>query len=109
MNLNALMPLMKRRQDGGLGFECFRADPALTGLSWPDDALRDFLYEHGDHGPFVDDYGHLDLSTITWTLDDRGLPHHADRQERSRTDRALRTAPGALGHGATPTSRPALE
>ncbi|MEU8741953.1 hypothetical protein ACFYPK_33125 [Streptomyces halstedii] len=69
MNLNDLMPLMKRRQDGGLGFERFRTDPALTGLSWPDDVLRDFLYEHGDHGPFVDDYGHLDLSTITWTLE----------------------------------------
>ncbi|MGW7276622.1 hypothetical protein ACWGH5_39780 [Streptomyces sp. NPDC054864] len=31
--------------------------------------LRDLLFEHGDHGPFVDDYGHLDLSAITWTLE----------------------------------------
>ncbi|MFC7869455.1 hypothetical protein ACFU5B_37375 [Streptomyces murinus] len=69
MNLNDLTPLMKRRQDGGFGFERFRADPALTGLLWPDDVLRDFLFEHGDYGPFVADYGHVDLSTITWTLE----------------------------------------
>ncbi|MEV2257020.1 hypothetical protein AB0I94_41895 [Streptomyces sp. NPDC050147] len=69
MNLYGLGPLMERRQDGGLSFERFRADPALAGLRWPDAVLRDFLFEHGDHGPFVDDYGHLDLSAITWTLE----------------------------------------
>ncbi|GGP93376.1 hypothetical protein GCM10010278_84250 [Streptomyces melanogenes] len=62
---------MRRRQDGGLSFEFerFRADPALAGLQWPDDVLRDFLFDHGDHGPFVDDYGHLHLSAVTWTLE----------------------------------------
>ncbi|MFF2167629.1 hypothetical protein ACFVWP_44300 [Streptomyces sp. NPDC058175] len=69
MNLNDLSSLMERRQDGGLSFERFRADPVLAGLQWPDDVLRDFLFEHGDHSPFVDDYGHLDLSAITWTLE----------------------------------------
>ncbi|MFE6888023.1 hypothetical protein [Streptomyces sp. NPDC057694] len=66
MNLNDLSSLMERRQDGGLSFERFRADPALAALQWPDDVLRDFLF---DHGPFVDDYADLDLSTITWTLE----------------------------------------
>ncbi|MEU4655007.1 hypothetical protein AB0G32_13900 [Streptomyces sp. NPDC023723] len=68
MNLNDLSSLMERRQDGGRSFELFRTDPALANLRWPDDVLRDFLFEHGDHGPFVDDYGHLELSAITWTL-----------------------------------------
>ncbi|MGW2182917.1 hypothetical protein ACWCXX_33580 [Streptomyces sp. NPDC001732] len=31
--------------------------------------LQDFLFEHGDYGPFVADYGYLDLSAITWTLE----------------------------------------
>uniref|UniRef100_UPI000516332D hypothetical protein n=1 Tax=Streptomyces sp. CNS654 TaxID=1506995 RepID=UPI000516332D len=69
MNLNDLSSLMERRQDGGRSFECFRTDPALANLRWPDDVLRDFLFDHGDHGPFVDDYSHLELSAITWTLE----------------------------------------
>ncbi|MFE8965062.1 hypothetical protein [Streptomyces iakyrus] len=69
MNLNDLGPLMVRRQDGRLSFDRFRADPALAAVEWPDDVLQDFLFEHGDHGPFVDDYGHLDLSAVTWTLE----------------------------------------
>ncbi|MCF2131077.1 hypothetical protein L1I79_32330 [Strepomyces sp. STD 3.1] len=69
MNLNDLGPLMVRRQDGGLDLDRFRTDPILAALQWPDDVLRDFLFEHGDHGPFVADYGHLDLSAITWTLE----------------------------------------
>ncbi|MFE1408347.1 hypothetical protein ACFW5D_33020 [Streptomyces sp. NPDC058770] len=55
MKLNDLGPLMARRQDGGLSFERFRADPALAALQWPNDVLRDFLFDHGDNGHFVDD------------------------------------------------------
>ncbi|MEU3290479.1 hypothetical protein [Streptomyces longwoodensis] len=69
MNLNDLRPLMERRQDGGLSFERFCTDPALAHLQWPDDVLRDFLFDHGDHGPSVDDYADFDLSAITWTLE----------------------------------------
>ncbi|MFF2314621.1 hypothetical protein ACFVVJ_31410 [Streptomyces albidoflavus] len=69
MNLNDLSSLMERRQDGGLSFERFRSEPALTALRWPDDVLGDFLFDHGDNGPFVDDYGALDLTAITWTLE----------------------------------------
>jgi hypothetical protein len=69
MNLIDISSLMERRQDGRLSFERVRAAPALAALQWPDDVLRDFICEHGDHGPFADDYGHLDLSAITWTLE----------------------------------------
>ncbi|MEV5898424.1 hypothetical protein [Streptomyces sp. NPDC052127] len=69
MRLNDLGPLMVRRQDGRLSFDRFRADPALAAVQWPDAVLRDFLFDHGDYGPFVDDYGHLDLSAVTWTLE----------------------------------------
>jgi hypothetical protein len=69
MQLSDLSPLMARRQDGGLSFAHFRADPALVSLQWPDDVLEQLLFDHGDHGPFVDDYGHLELSAIAWTLE----------------------------------------
>lgn len=69
MKLNDLGPLMVRRRDGGLSFDRFRADPALAALPWPDDVLRDFLFDHGDNGHFVDDYGDVDLCDITWQLE----------------------------------------
>ncbi|MEW2426057.1 hypothetical protein AB0911_36675 [Streptomyces nigra] len=69
MKLNDLGPLMARRQDGVLSFERFRADPALAALQWPNDVLRDFLFDHGDNGHFVDDYGDIDLRAVTWTLE----------------------------------------
>ncbi|MGA5566618.1 hypothetical protein ACPCUV_36375 [Streptomyces platensis] len=71
MKLNDLSPLMARRRDGGLSFDFdrFRADPGVAALQWPDDVLRDFLFDHGDNGHFVDDYGDVDLCAITWKLE----------------------------------------
>jgi hypothetical protein len=71
MQLSDLGPLMARRRDGRLSFDFdhFRADPALAALQWPDDVLRDFLFDHGDNGHFVDDYGGVDLCAITWKLE----------------------------------------
>lgn len=69
MKLNDLGPLMARRQDGGLSFDRFRSDPALAALHWPDDVLEQFLFEHGDNGAFVHDYGTIDLRHITWQLE----------------------------------------
>ncbi|MGN5631035.1 hypothetical protein [Streptomyces sp. AC154] len=69
MKLNDLGPLVARRQDSGLSFERFRAAPALADLQWPNDVLRDFLFDHGDNGHFVDDYGDVDLCAITWKLE----------------------------------------
>ncbi|WP_331745382.1 hypothetical protein OG245_37645 (plasmid) [Streptomyces sp. NBC_01116] len=69
MKLNDLGPLMARRQDGRLSFDRFRSDPALAALHWPDDVLEQFLFEHGDNGAFVHDYGTIDLRHITWQLE----------------------------------------
>ncbi|WP_234336429.1 hypothetical protein [Streptomyces sp. NRRL S-920] len=69
MKLTDLGPLMVRRQDGGLTFERFRADSAVAPLQWPDDVLKDFLFDHGDNGAFVDDYGDIDLCAINWQLE----------------------------------------
>lgn len=69
MKLSDLSPLMARRQDGGLSFARFRADPALVALQWPDDVLEQFLFDHGDNAAFVRDYGGIDLREVRWRLE----------------------------------------
>lgn len=70
MKLTDLRDLMRRRRAGlGLSFDAFRADLMIASLQWPADVVEQFLYDHGDHGPFHRDYGHVDLTTIVWTLE----------------------------------------
>ncbi|MFJ9893451.1 hypothetical protein ACIQPR_08965 [Streptomyces sp. NPDC091280] len=69
MKLADLSSLMARREDGGLSFDRFRVDPVLALLQWPDDVLEQFLFDHGDNGAFVRDYGGIDLRKITWRLE----------------------------------------
>ncbi|MGC0387628.1 hypothetical protein [Streptomyces sp. SAI-129] len=69
MKLADLAPLMERRQDGGMSFDCFRNDPALLPLRWPDDVLEQVLFDHGDNPSSVYDYGAVDLREIIWRLE----------------------------------------
>lgn len=71
MKLAELSPLMARRRGGGLNFTFgdFRADPALAPLCWPDDAIEQFLYDHGDNPDFARDYRDIALEGIAWSLD----------------------------------------
>ncbi|MCX5136465.1 hypothetical protein OOK06_30815 [Streptomyces sp. NBC_00340] len=69
MKLSDLSPLIARREDGGLSFGRFRADPALASLQWPDDVLEQFLFDHGDNSAFVYDYGGIDLAGVGWSLE----------------------------------------
>ncbi|MFD3662642.1 hypothetical protein ACFWVF_18890 [Streptomyces sp. NPDC058659] len=72
MKLADLQGLMRRRRaDYGLGlnFDAFHADAMIASLQWPADVVEQFLYDHGDHGPFQRDYGNVDLTTIVWTLE----------------------------------------
>ncbi|MEU8759603.1 hypothetical protein [Streptomyces sp. NPDC048659] len=70
MKLTDLRDMMRRRRAGlGLSFDAFRADLMIASLQWPADVVEQFLYDHGDHGPFHRDYGHVDLTTIVWTLE----------------------------------------
>ncbi|GAA2534522.1 hypothetical protein [Winogradskya humida] len=46
----------------------FAALPEIEQLAWPDDVVKQWLYDHGRHLEFLDDYGSLDLSQIRWTL-----------------------------------------
>jgi hypothetical protein len=80
MKLSDLGPLMARRDDGGLSYDRFRVDPAPALLQWPDDVLKQFLFDHGDNAAFLYDYDGIDLSEITWRLetipapDFKGMP-----------------------------------
>ena len=61
--------MARRREDVGLSFDRFRVDPALATLQWPDDVLEQFLFDHGDNGAFLYDYGGIELSEISWRLE----------------------------------------
>ncbi|MFF8717179.1 hypothetical protein ACF07T_37990 [Streptomyces sp. NPDC015184] len=72
MKLADLRELMcRRRANSGLGLssDAFRVDPVIASLRWPADVVEQFLYDHGDHGPFQRAYGNVDLAAIVWTLE----------------------------------------
>lgn len=54
-----------RELDGG-GLSEFLRAPSVQGLGWPDDVAEQWLYDHPEHVPFLNDYGHLDLTTLRW-------------------------------------------
>ncbi|MFG2058499.1 hypothetical protein ACGFI9_31190 [Micromonospora sp. NPDC048930] len=43
---------------------------AIANLRWPDDVVRQWLYDHGGHLEFLRDYEDLDLERIRWSLED---------------------------------------
>ena len=60
------LPPADRDQD----LPVFLALPAIRRLAWPDEVVQQWLYDHGRHLEFLDDYANLDLSLIQWTLKD---------------------------------------
>lgn len=43
---------------------------AIADLRWPDEVVRQWLYDHGRHLEFLRDYEDLDLERIRWKLED---------------------------------------
>ncbi|MFG1653219.1 hypothetical protein ACGFIE_25150 [Micromonospora sp. NPDC049275] len=56
--------------DRDQGISVFATLPAIARLDWPGEVVEQWLYDHGRHLEFLDDYGSLDLSRIRWTLKD---------------------------------------
>ncbi|MDJ0336583.1 hypothetical protein QMG83_15245 [Salinibacterium sp. G-O1] len=56
--------------DRGGSLAEFIALPSIARLGWPDAVVEDWLFDHGAHEAFQVDYRDLDLSAITWTLED---------------------------------------
>ncbi len=47
----------------------FRTADRVLDLGWPDDVAEQWLYDHSDKEPFLQDYGDVDLSRIHWDLE----------------------------------------
>jgi len=56
------------RESGG-GFRAFRRADRVLDLRWPADVSEQWLYDHSNNGPFLQDYGDVDLSQIHWGLE----------------------------------------
>lgn len=61
--------LSRRARESRFGFAEFRNYPEVATLSWPDDVLEQWLYDHGSNDSFRNDYGDLDLRMIRWDVE----------------------------------------
>jgi hypothetical protein len=52
-----------------VGFAAFQRADAVRALGWPADVVEQWLYDHSDNGPFLHDYGTIDLSQLRWGLE----------------------------------------
>jgi hypothetical protein len=48
----------------------FRHSAEALAINWPDEVLRQFVFDHGRLTEFEEQYGHLDLSKLCWQLRD---------------------------------------
>ncbi len=57
-------------REEGAELETFLADKLVRDLDWPDSVVEQFLFDHGNKPVFVEQYGHLELERVGWTLDE---------------------------------------
>jgi hypothetical protein len=69
MYLADFTALAEASRESGRGFTAFRTTDRVLGLGWPDDVAEQWLYDHSDKQPFLQDYGDVDLSRIRWDLE----------------------------------------
>jgi hypothetical protein len=55
--------------DRDAGSDAFRRLPQIERLDWPEGVVEQWLYDHGHHSAFLDDYGNVDLDEVQWTLE----------------------------------------
>jgi len=68
MRLIDLQGIAELHREHGNGFDGYKVESVPASLNWPDDVLEQWLYDHLDH--FLTDYGHIDLDSISWNLED---------------------------------------
>ncbi|MFD6397645.1 hypothetical protein [Nocardia sp. NPDC060249] len=73
MKLYDLLKIPRSGNDLVATLEEFLADPRVAQLQWPRDVVDQWLWEHGNHPEFLDDYGSLALEAVHWTLEWRPL------------------------------------
>lgn len=65
-----LVEAARAARDSPAGLSAFRGNRDTEGLRhWPEDVAKQWLYDHADHHEFLNDYGHIDLTTIAWRLE----------------------------------------
>ena len=57
------------RQMEGDGLRLFLRQPVVARLGWPEEVVRQMLWEHGETEHFLPDYGTLQLEQVSWTLE----------------------------------------
>jgi len=65
---------LKRSHDRCLGaslnpFELFLKEAIISDLGWPENVVKQMLWDHGGTEHFVPDYGHLDLTQVVWSCE----------------------------------------
>jgi len=75
VTLDALADLPRPGSPDALTLDQFLADPRVASLAWPDQVVEQFLVDHGTDDGVYAAYGHLDLRSVTWSLE-RLLAHH---------------------------------
>lgn len=50
----------------GNPFELFLDESIISDLDWPEDVVKQMLWDHGETEHFLPDYGHLDLTQVAW-------------------------------------------
>jgi hypothetical protein len=53
----------------GADLDGFVAACRLRGVDRPADVVQQFLFDHGTNDEFIEQYGHLDLRAIHWSLE----------------------------------------
>ena len=55
--------------DRDAGSAAFLLLPPIKRLDWPEEVIKQWLYDHGHHSAFLDDYRNVDLEKVQWTLE----------------------------------------
>ena len=62
-------PARAAREDGA-GLDTFLQNRAVAALRyWPKDVLEQWPFDHAGYDAFRNDYGHIDLTSITWSVE----------------------------------------
>lgn len=69
MKLHDITDLAISCRESDVRFDGFQANGMINSLQWPDDVVEQFLYDHADNANFLRDYGHIDLSRLSWGVE----------------------------------------
>ena len=69
MHLSELSQSARLCRESECGLVKFMQVPEVLRLRWPEDVVEQWLYDFADHGPFLRDYGDVDLEQLSWQVE----------------------------------------